>query len=133
MHPLDVKNGLPYVPMRPYTDDEWENLPHVVWTSDMEWDPTVLDTTISDSKTWFDAISDMSELLISSPFDEYGDYKHREADLHCFDVGEMPTVEDDLSVFHLVFETINFDLASSFYSRPLSIYCPCKPFPLLPC
>ena len=39
VHPLDIKNGLPYCSMRPYTDDEWESLPHVIWTSDKDWDP----------------------------------------------------------------------------------------------
>jgi hypothetical protein len=30
--------------IRPYTDDEWENLPHVVMTSDvLDWDPSVLE------------------------------------------------------------------------------------------
>ena len=50
--------------MRPYTDTEWETLPHVIWTSDMDWDPSILDSTISDDERWFDAVSDMSELLI---------------------------------------------------------------------
>ena len=29
VHPLDIKNGLPYIPMRPYTDKELEALSHV--------------------------------------------------------------------------------------------------------
>ena len=47
--PLDIINGLPYLPMRPYTDHEWETLPHVVLTSDVDWDPTVLDNITSDT------------------------------------------------------------------------------------
>ena len=27
--PLAIKNGLPRLNMRPYTDEEWEDLPHV--------------------------------------------------------------------------------------------------------
>ena len=50
VHPLDIKNGLPYCSIRPYTDDEWESLPHVVWTSDDEWDPSVLDNILSDKQ-----------------------------------------------------------------------------------
>jgi hypothetical protein len=30
--PIDIVNGLPYTPMRPYTDEEWEVLPHITWT-----------------------------------------------------------------------------------------------------
>ena len=29
MHSLDIRNSLPYIPMRPYTDKEWETLPQV--------------------------------------------------------------------------------------------------------
>jgi transposase InsO family protein len=29
--------------MRPYTDQEWESLPHIVMTSDVDWDPALLD------------------------------------------------------------------------------------------
>src|SRR5210317_731003 len=43
--PLDIKNGLPYLRMRPPTDRELSNpdIPHVVLTSDVVWDPSVLD------------------------------------------------------------------------------------------
>ena len=51
VHPLDIKNGLPYIPMRPYTDEEWDTLPHVEWTSDIDWDPTILDQTITNKET----------------------------------------------------------------------------------
>ena len=90
VHPLDIKNGLPYIPMRPYTDKEWDTLPHVEWTSDMDWDPTVLDQSITDKETWYDTVSDLENLLIHSPFDEFGNFKEREAELHFFDVGEIP-------------------------------------------
>ena len=36
-------NALPYVPLRPCTDEEEEELPHVILTSDVDWDPKVLD------------------------------------------------------------------------------------------
>ena len=32
---------------------------------------------------------------MASPFDQYGDFKRREADLHFFDAGEIPAAEDD--------------------------------------
>ena len=41
--PLELKNGLPFLDIRPYTDEEFDQLPHVVLTSDAEWDPRVLD------------------------------------------------------------------------------------------
>ena len=41
--PLSIRHGLPYLKMRPYTDQEWNTLPHVVLTADVDWDPSVLD------------------------------------------------------------------------------------------
>ena len=39
--PIQIKDGLPYVALRPYTDDEWETLPHIHLTRDLDWDPAV--------------------------------------------------------------------------------------------
>jgi hypothetical protein len=38
--PLDVINGLCYMKLRPFTDQEWRDLVHVEMTSGTEWDPT---------------------------------------------------------------------------------------------
>ncbi len=55
---LHFHHGLPYVPICPYTDEEWDTLPHVIWTSDEDWDPCVLDDGISDEEVWYDAQPD---------------------------------------------------------------------------
>ena len=69
--PLDFIQGLPYVPMRPFSDEEWDTLPHVVFTADVDWEPSVADKTVSDKETWFDAISDRcSELEERRHIDE---------------------------------------------------------------
>ena len=101
VHPLDIKNGLPYVSIRPYTDLEWDTLPHVIWTSDEEWDPTVLDHTLTDDEQWYDAISDLQEGILHSPFDTFGNYCYCEADIHTFDAGEeLHTSVDDPDILH---------------------------------
>ena len=41
--PLSIRNGLPYIDMHPPSDDELHSYPHVIFTSDMAWDPQVLD------------------------------------------------------------------------------------------
>ena len=41
--PLHIRNGLAYMDMRPPTQDEYETYDHVVLTSDVTWDLTVLD------------------------------------------------------------------------------------------
>jgi hypothetical protein len=59
VHPLNIINGLPYINMHPFTDEQWESLPHVIWTSDIEWDPCVLDHSLNDHDDWYDAISEL--------------------------------------------------------------------------
>ena len=41
--PLSIKNALPQMNLRPYTDAEWDNLSHVILTSETTWDPSDLD------------------------------------------------------------------------------------------
>jgi hypothetical protein len=75
--PLDVVDGLVYLQVRPFTDDEWNKLPHVIMTSDVDWEPAILDCTISDDRQWFSSITDI-ERDIGSPFDEFGRYRQRQ-------------------------------------------------------
>ena len=88
VHPLSIKNGLAYSAIRPYTDAEWDDLPHVVWTGDKEWDPSVMDNAYhEDDEHWYDTISDLAENPHHQLFDEFGNYKKREAAfLDCVDV-----------------------------------------------
>jgi len=75
MTPLVFKSGLPYMPIRLYTDDGWENIPHLVLTSDEEWNPSILDSDIHDNTDeWFDAILNMNDEFTSSLFNDFGSY-----------------------------------------------------------
>ena len=38
--------GLAYVKMRRYTEKEYDKLPHVIMTSDKEWDPSIFDRDV---------------------------------------------------------------------------------------
>jgi hypothetical protein len=40
---IAIENGLPIIKMRLFTDREWGALPHVIMTSDLNWDPKTLD------------------------------------------------------------------------------------------
>ena len=53
---LDFINGLAYSPIRPFTDNKYESLPHIVLASDVEWDPSISDKTISNNTSWHDSI-----------------------------------------------------------------------------
>ena len=72
--PLDIINGLPYLKMRPYTDEEFELYPHVIMTSDHPWRYIALDCTLSVKADWYQNVSDWSDGMMDSPFDLEGNY-----------------------------------------------------------
>jgi hypothetical protein len=47
---LSYQYCLPYMDMHPPTDDELQQLPHIILTSDAVWDPSSLDDELSFSK-----------------------------------------------------------------------------------
>ena len=72
--PLHVRQGLPYLDMRPYTDIEWDTYPHVIMTSDVDWDPSILDGEFPlthGQEEFFDA----STYDNGTNFDAYGTYR----------------------------------------------------------
>ena len=75
--PLGIKDGLARLKMRPYTDDEWNTLPHVFLTEETVWDPTVLDHDLEDNEQWMDALTDLETNPSTNLFDECGNYRKR--------------------------------------------------------
>jgi hypothetical protein len=73
--PINIRRGLPYIDMRPHTDQEWEELPHVLLTEDANWDPTHMDHEQGDDPAWYEQQDDPP--LLNSDFDLCGDYRHR--------------------------------------------------------
>ena len=73
MIPMKVINGLTYIEMRPYTDQEWKTLPHVNLTGVGEWDPSVLDAGIPSD--WYAKQPRTSEYTQEMPFTETGRVK----------------------------------------------------------
>jgi len=55
--PLHISHGIPRLDLRPFTDKEWDELPHVIMTMDKEWDPSVLDHLLNSEENWFDITS----------------------------------------------------------------------------
>ena len=74
--PLNIRSGLPYMSICPFTSKEWDELPHVILTADTDWDPTVMDCELEDGEEWFDAMQDLPELDPDPLFDDVGDYRH---------------------------------------------------------
>jgi hypothetical protein len=53
--PLSIVEGLPYMQLRAPTEDKFKNLPHVILTSDADWDPTILDNEVDiEDNNWID-------------------------------------------------------------------------------
>jgi len=74
--PLNIVQGLPRMTIHPFTDQEWEDLPHVILTSELDWDPRQLDIALEDDDQWFDAVSDIEGDPFTNLFDEFGNYCH---------------------------------------------------------
>ena len=75
--PLCIQSGLARLDIRPFTDAEWEALPHVFLTAETEWDPSALDHEFDHDAQWSDPPSDSSADPSLSVFDETGAYRNR--------------------------------------------------------
>ena len=51
--------------IRPYTDKEWKELPHVILTSEEDWDSSGLNLDIDNENLWYDSITDDYKYPIS--------------------------------------------------------------------
>jgi hypothetical protein len=69
--PLSIQDGLTCLNICLYTDQELDTLPHVILTSELEWDPSVLDHIFKEDEQWGEAPT------FKSQFDEVGDYTQR--------------------------------------------------------
>ena len=72
--PMNIQNGLLYLSIRPYTNKEWDKLPHVILTADVDWDPSILDHELENGEDWFDALQDIPKFDPDPLFDDVGDY-----------------------------------------------------------
>lgn len=74
--PLDIIHGLAYMQMRPYSDREWDELPHIVFTSDKDWDPDEVDMSLENDKSWYDSQPDIKNAndYDFTVFDQRGNY-----------------------------------------------------------
>ena len=75
--PLAIKDGLARLDIRPHTDTEFDTLPHVFLTSELEWDPSVLDHAYHDVSEWGDGEASDHGTLTHSRYDEFGQYRQR--------------------------------------------------------
>ena len=96
--PLNIRCGLPYMDMCPYTDKEWDELPHIHITREEDWDPSVLNHEQSDNQDWYDQQPSMP--LLFPLFDEHGDLCHHiEAHASCFNLVDRDSIPIEESLF----------------------------------
>jgi hypothetical protein len=72
--PINIRHGLPYINMSPHTDQEWEELPHVLLIDDTNWDPTHMDHEQGDDPARYEQQDDPP--LLNSDFDLCVDYHY---------------------------------------------------------
>jgi hypothetical protein len=105
--PIDIRRGLPYITMRPFTDKEFEELLHVLWMSEDDWDPTSLDSVISNDPNWYEA--EPSPPLPDPMYEEYGEFRgrvlinQRKWQVHYFDALDTKPSSDN-NEFHNALE-----------------------------
>ena len=76
--PVQIRQGLPEMDLRPPTDEEMERYPHVVMTADEQWNPSVLDFEIDLSDdTWYDTLQGDTGDFNEPRFDAMGNYQFR--------------------------------------------------------
>jgi hypothetical protein len=63
--------------MRPFTDEEWDLLPHIILTSEHKWDPSCLDRELDSNEFWFDTLSKEVEYPLKGIFNLQGEYERR--------------------------------------------------------
>ena len=76
--PLDIINGLAYLKLEPFTDEDWSTLPHLHLTATTPWNPKLLDNVLTEQEEWPHILTEMDQGLMRTPFDEFGNYKDRE-------------------------------------------------------
>ena len=69
--PLDMQHGLPYLDMRSFTDEEWDDFPHFIINCNDVWDFSALDHKQSDDHHWYDQLP--STPLLFPMFDKEGE------------------------------------------------------------
>jgi len=113
--PISIMEGLPYISLCPFTDEEWDSLLHVILTGNTDWDPNMLDVDLDEQVTWIDAITNLPQNKSPSVFHEYGDYNKRVAVqnhdvLYCWDTSQ-----------HVINACV---MVHTYYAQMLDLSCP---------
>jgi hypothetical protein len=108
--PLDIVDGLPYMPMSKPTQEDRDKFPHIILTGDTEWDPRCMDHTSTDANG---ELNDPYDTLT----DEGKHYEHFEQWITS--IGEIIHPDDEYD-HHLQdpHDRVCYHLAHNHKSRP---------------
>jgi hypothetical protein len=73
--PLIIQNGLACLKLRPFTDDEFEQHPHVFFTTEKTWDPSVLDQDPTSDPQWGADATNVPPVHIPGRYDTHSVYR----------------------------------------------------------
>jgi hypothetical protein len=68
--PLSIKDSLSHLGIQPHTDHQWDKLPQVILTSELELDPSLLYHEFKEDEQWGEVTA------INTSFDEVGYCRH---------------------------------------------------------
>jgi hypothetical protein len=116
--------------MRLYTDVEYESLPHVILTSNVDWNPRLLDFDIDNEDDWYDASLD--NMNHSELFDAFRNYTGRMTELEVssantlFDTvtpDQYTRVKLEVSSVNTLFDTVTPDQYTRVKLEEATIAC----------
>jgi hypothetical protein len=99
--PLSYRSGLPYMDVRPPTDEELRQLPHIILTSDAVRDPSTLDDEFSCEEISQDTPLDATALNLDPRVNATGEYTGNlqdDIDLILADCHQTRTVSNTVTV-----------------------------------
>ena len=111
--PLDFKNGLPYLSCRKPSVEELSSLPHIIMTSDVDWDPSMYDNVMDDIEKFHDTTAHDHD---DENFDQYGEYRHRTIATHT----TLPEEEFFDAIEHIAFDDLVDDLIDTVHPESVS-------------
>ena len=118
--PLDIINGLPYMKMRPPSDKEMDDLPHIILTSGDQWNPKVLDHKHSSDPEWYNRIKLESDSPPTYRFDAQGNYKGRQMPrVPTTEAVRVPIDENPLEIHRHSAEFVEAFMSLSNLNQPL--------------
>lgn len=108
--PLQIKEGQPYMNLHPHTDEEFGLLPHILFTSDKQLDPSVADNEIDPNEVWYNAIdTEANPQNARHLFNKYSEYRNRTL-VHSTMIDEIDMEQYFIASEHFFYEVYDIQV-----------------------